>query len=250
MRQDATPTPNARVLLIEDDAAVAQGVCDALQTEGYLVAWVTTGEAGFNAVRTDQPQLVILDLRLPDGSGLDVCRRIRQVGLRQPVLMLTASSGEMDKVLGLEMGADDYLTKPFSLRELRSRVRALLRRAYGELASTDGEFLFAGDLRIDRGRAQVSRGEQVIQLTPIEFRLLVHLAQNIGQVLTRAQLLDAVWGYASDVESEKTVNVHIRRLRQKIELDPEKPILILTVPGLGYRLARWSRRFGPLVSGL
>jgi DNA-binding response OmpR family regulator len=162
---------------------------------------------------------------------------MRQAGVRQPIIMLTVHKDEMDKILGLEMGADDYVTKPYSLRELRSRIRAQLRRAYGELSNTDADTLFIGELTIDRGRGLVLRGDQQINLTPTEFRLLVFLARHHGQALTRSQLLDAVWGYDSEVESDRIVNVHVRRLREKIEADPSHPILILTVPGIGYRLA-------------
>ncbi len=188
--------------------------------------------------RDQRPHLIILDVRLPDGSGMDFCRQMRELGLRQPILMLTVERDEMDKVLGLEMGADDYVTKPYSLRELLSRIRALLRRAYGELASADADLLYAGDLVIDRGRGQVQRGSQVISLTPTEFRLLVFLAQHPRQALSRVQILDAVWGHAPDVDNERAVNVHVRRLREKIELDPSRPSLILTVPGIGYRLSQ------------
>jgi DNA-binding response OmpR family regulator len=177
-------------------------------------------------------------VRLPDMLGFDVCRRLRELGLRQPIMMLTARQEELDKVLGLEMGADDYVTKPYSLRELLSRIRAQLRRAYGDLSSTDADLLYAGDLVIDRSRGQVKHGNQTLNLTPIEFRLLVYLAQHPGQALTRAQILDAVWGYAADVDSERTVNVHVRRLREKVEIDPSRPSLILTVPGIGYRLTK------------
>jgi DNA-binding response OmpR family regulator len=153
--------------------------------------------------------------------------------------MLTVQREEIDKVLGLEMGADDYLTKPFGLRELLARIRALLRRAYGELSASDADLLYTGDLVIDRGRGQVWRGDLQLSLTPTEFRLLVYLAQNPRQALSRAQILDGVWGYdaAANMDSERIVNVHIRRLREKIELDPSRPRLILTVPGIGYRLA-------------
>jgi len=140
-------------------------------------------------------------------------------------------------VLGLEMGADDYVTKPFSLRELLARIRAQLRRAYGDLATVDADILYVSDLAIDRGRGQVQRGRELLNLTPTEFRLLIYLTQHAGQALTRAQILDAVWGYDADVDSERTVNVHIRRLREKVEIDPSRPTLILTVPGIGYRLA-------------
>jgi DNA-binding response OmpR family regulator len=142
----------------------------------------------------------------------------------------------MDKVLGLEMGADDYLTKPYSLRELLSRIRANLRRAYGELSATDADHLYVRDLVIDLGRGKVERGQQTLNLTPTEFRLLIHLARHPGQALSRAQILQAVWEDDGTIESERTVNVHIRRLREKIELDPSRPNLILTVPGIGYRL--------------
>jgi DNA-binding response OmpR family regulator len=235
----------SNILLIEDDPAVAQSLRDGLERAGHAVTWKSSGAAGIQAATQataqDRPHLIILDVRLPDGSGFDFCRRMRQLGLRQPVLILTVQADELDKVLGLDMGADDYMTKPYSLRELLSRVRALLRRTYGELApgstAGDADLVFAGDLTIDRGRAQVHRGDQPIALTPIEFRLLAFLAQRPGQAFTRAQLLDAVWGYTADAESEKIVNVNVRRLREKVELDPARPTLILTVPGVGYRLA-------------
>jgi DNA-binding response OmpR family regulator len=224
------------ILLIEDDPAVARSLQDGLERERYVVTWKATGTEGVSYARDHNPHLIILDVRLPDGSGFDFCRQMRQSGLRQPILMLTVRADETDKVLGLEMGADDYVTKPYSLRELLSRVRALLRRAYGEFARADADLLYASDLVIDRGRGQVWRGEELINLTPTEFRLLVFLARHPGQALSRAQIIDAVWGYAADVESERAVDVHIRRLREKVELDPSRPALILTVPGIGYRL--------------
>jgi len=224
------------ILLIEDDPAVAQSLQVGLEREGYSVTWKDTGTAGIAHARDHNPHLIILDVRLPDGSGFDFCRQMRQLGLRQPILMLTVQGDEIDKVLGLEMGADDYVTKPYGLRELLSRIRALLRRAYGELSATDADVLYAGDLVIDRGRGQVRRDNQQFNLTPTEFRLLVYLARHPGQALSRGQIIDAVWGYTADVESERAVNVHIRRLREKVELDPSRPTLILTVPGIGYRL--------------
>lgn len=226
-----------QILLIEDDPAVAHSLRDGLERDSYHVVWKNTGQEGVRYAREQNPQLIILDVRLPDGSGLDFCRQLRQQGAFQPILMLTVQREEMDKVLGLEMGADDYVTKPYSLRELLSRIRALLRRAYGELSMSDAELVYVGDLIVDRSRGQVKRGEHIIFLTPIEFRLLVFLARHPGQVLTRPQILDAVWGYNADVESERIINVHIRRLREKVEIDPSEPRLILTVPGIGYRLA-------------
>jgi DNA-binding response OmpR family regulator len=232
-----TKQQETQILLIEDDPAVAHSLQDGLKRYDYSVTWKSKGEDGIRFAKEHNPHLIILDVRLPDGSGLDICRKMRQFGLCQPVLILTVQREEMDKVLGLEMGADDYMTKPYSLRELLSRIRALLRRAYGELSLAGADIIYAGDLIIDRSRGQVRRGERSIVLSPTEFRLLVYLSRHPGQVLTRAQILDAVWGYGADVDSENTVTVNIWRLREKIELNPSEPQLILTVPGVGYRLA-------------
>ncbi len=225
-----------QILIIEDDPIVAQSLQDGLIREGFTVAWKSTGTDGIRYVEKIPPHLLILDIRLPDGSGFDFCRQMRHSGFHQPIIMLTARSDELDKVLGLEMGADDYVTKPFSLRELVSRIRAQLRRAYGDYAVTESALRVIGDLVLDQVTGQARRGEEIIGLTPIEFRLLVCLAQHRNQVLTRAQIVEAVWGFAPDLESEKTVIVHIRRLREKIEMDPSHPRLILTVPGIGYKL--------------
>lgn len=224
------------ILIIEDDPAIARGLQEGLLRDRYEVTWKDSGGAGVQFAREHNPHLIILDARLPDGSGFDYCRQMRQMGLRQPILMLTVQRDEMDKVLGLEMGADDYVTKPYSLRELLSRIRAQLRRAYGELSAADSDMLNAGELMIDRTRGQVWRGSQLLLLTPTEFRLLIYLAQHPGQALSRAQIIDSVWGYDADVNSERTVTVHMRRLREKVELDPNNPSLIMTVPGIGYRL--------------
>lgn len=229
------PLPN-HILLIEDDPAVARALQDGLARDGYEVTWKNTGAGGVEFARSGQAQLILLDVRLPDGSGFDVCRQVRQLGLHMPVIMLTVQREEVDRVLGLEIGADDYVTKPFSLRELLSRIRAQLRRAYGDYAAGQSDLLYVRDLVIDQARGQVRRGEQVINLTPIEFRLFVALARHKGQALTREQLIEEVWGYTPDLESDRTVNVHIRRLREKVELDPANPNLLLTVPGVGYRL--------------
>ena len=225
-----------QILVVEDDPAVARSLTDALEREGYKVVWEDTAEGAVTRAREINPHLVLLDVRLPDGSGFDVCRRMRELGLRMPVIILTVQDDEVDKVVGLEVGADDYLTKPYRLRELLARVRAQLRRAYGSLAATGADILYAGDLVIDRGRGTVSRKGENIVLTPTEFRLLVHFAQHPGQVFGRDQLLESVWGYSADLSDEKTVNVHIRRLREKIERDPAEPTLVVTVRGLGYKL--------------
>ncbi len=226
-----------RILVIEDDPSVARSLMDGLGREGYDVHWEATGEGGVAYARDRGPHLVILDVRLPDGSGFDFCRRMRSLGLRQPILILTVHADEVDKVVGLEMGADDYLTKPYALRELVARVRSLLRRAYGELSAAESDILYVSDLVIDRTRGLVTRGEQRLNLTPIEFRLLVFLAQHPGQVFSRGQLIEQVWGYGADLYDEKSVNVYIRRLREKIEVEPSDPRIVLTVTGLGYRLA-------------
>jgi DNA-binding response OmpR family regulator len=225
------------ILLVEDDSAIAESVTEGLERDGYSIHWESTGAGGIAHAREKHPRLVVLDVRLPDISGFDVCREMRRLGLRQPILMLTVQGEELDKVLGLEMGADDYMTKPYKLRELVARIRALLRRAYGELSTAEADLLYVADLVIDRTSAQVTRGSARIDLTPIEFRLLVFLAQHPGQVFSRGQLLEQVWGSAEAYYDETTVNVHVRRLRAKIELDPSDPRLILTEPGLGYRLS-------------
>jgi DNA-binding response OmpR family regulator len=225
------------ILVIEDDPAVAEALVEGIGDEGYDVHWEATGGAGVAYARDRSPQLIVLDVRLPDGSGFDFCRQMRQLGLRQPILMLTVQADELDKVLGLEMGADDYLTKPYRLRELIARIRSLLRRAYGELASTEADILYAGELTIDRTRASVTRDGRSVNLTPTEFRLLVFLAQHPGQVFSRGQLIENVWGSDADFYDDRTVSVHVRRLREKIELEPGDPRIVLTVPGLGYRLA-------------
>ena len=226
-----------QILLIEDDPAVATSVEDALTQEGYRVRHESTGEAGIRSAIEHQPQLVVLDLRLPDMSGFDVCRQLRGTSFRQPILILTVQAEETDKVLGLELGADDYLTKPFGIREFISQVRALMRRAYGELASNSGDTVYVRDLVIDVLRGEVRRGKSTIDLTPTEFRLLLFLARSPGRVYSRPQIIEAVWRDDSDPDSERAVNVHVRRLREKVEIDPSRPTLILTVPEMGYRLS-------------
>jgi DNA-binding response OmpR family regulator len=228
---------STRLLLIEDDHAVAQSLTEGLVRAGYDVHWEETGTGGVAHAKAADPHLIILDLRLPDGSGLDFCRAMRAAGLRQPILILSVASDELDKVLGLEMGADDYMTKPFRLRELLARIRALLRRAYGELSAAQSTVLLVGDLVIDRNAGIVRRGARRLALTPLEFRLLVYLAQHPGQVRSRTELIENVWGISGELYDDKSVNAYVRRLREKVEADPSDPKLILTVPGQGYRLA-------------
>lgn len=227
---------DSRILIIEDDEAIAVSLREGLLRAGYTVTWRDNGEDGVAFAKDNAPHLIILDIRLPGISGLEVCKQLRQSGLHQPVIMLTVRSEEVDKVLGLEMGADDYVTKPFSFRELLSRIKAQFRRAYGEFAAPNAELLYVADLTIDRGRNQVRRGEEPVNLTPTEFRILVFMAQHPHQVIMRDQIMDAVWGYDLTPESERAINSHIRRLREKIEVDPGDPRIIRTVLGQGYRL--------------
>ena len=228
-----------RILYVEDERAVARGLTYALAHEGFDVMWVETGRQALEMARRKDPHLILLDIRLPDISGYDVCRQLRAEGRRQPILMLTARDEEIDKVLGLELGADDYVVKPYSLRELISRIRALLRRAYGELAaSSTGARLVFGEIEIDLERLRVCRRGQAVDLTPTEFRLLRHLASNPDQLFSRSALIEAVWGYDSDIGSERTVDVHVRHLREKLEDDPGNPRRLVTVRGFGYRFER------------
>ena len=227
-----------RILVIEDSASVARGLEYGLNKEDFTVRCARDGASGLELFRTWNPRLLILDIRLPDMSGFDVCRTIRSEGRREPILMLTARDEEMDKVLGLELGADDYVVKPYQLRELVSRVRALLRRAYGELAAAAGnERISFGDLVIDPDLMAVQRNGRRVNLTPTEFRLLRYLAERPERLLSRAQIIEAVWGYTADIGYDRTVDVHVRRLREKIEDDPASPRWIQTVRGFGYRFA-------------
>ncbi|MCY4409590.1 MAG: response regulator transcription factor [Caldilineaceae bacterium] len=225
-----------RILIVEDEPAVARGLEYALKAEGYKVFWAKSGAEALELTRREQPDLITLDIRLPDLSGYDVCRALRSQNHRQPILMLTAKDEELDKVLGLELGADDYMVKPYGLRELVSRIRALLRRAYGDLAApSEDEIQRFEGLEIDLTRLEVRLDGAAVDLTPTEFRLLRYLSARQNVPVSRSSLVEAVWGYESDVNSDRTVDVHIRHLRQKIESDPAKPTRIVTVRGIGYK---------------
>jgi DNA-binding response OmpR family regulator len=228
----------ATILVVEDEHAVARGLQYALQQEGYDVALARSGEEGLELAVRAAPDLILLDVRLPGMDGFEVLRRLRAAGTKSPVLMLTARDEEVDKVIGLELGADDYLTKPFGLRELLSRVKALLRRAYGDLAdAVGGRVIRHLDLLIDLDRRRVQRGDRRISLTPTEFEILRHLASKPGRVYTRAELLDLLRDYEALDQDEKTINVHVSHLRDKIEDDPAAPAFVLTVRGVGYAFA-------------
>jgi DNA-binding response OmpR family regulator len=224
------------VLVVEDDAHIARLVGMHLSDAGLESRTVATAaEARVRAAR-DRPDLIILDLMLPDGDGLDVCRALRASGNHTPVLILTARDAEVDRVLGLELGADDYLTKPFGVRELMARVKAILRRV--DLLTRDAEeateLIRVLGLEIDPARRTVTVEGRPVRLTVKEFDLLLHFARRPGRVYTRSQLLDLVWGYGAGCY-EHTVNSHINRLRGKIEPDPGEPRYITTVWGVGYR---------------
>jgi DNA-binding response OmpR family regulator len=225
-----------RILIVEDERAVARGLEYGFEREGYAVLLAETGRRALELARKDDPHLILLDIRLPDISGFDVCRQLRAEGRRMPILMLTARDEEVDKVLGLELGADDYVVKPYSLRELFSRVRALLRRAYGDLAlgPAAGQVVF-GEIELDRERLQVKRAGRKVDVTPTEFRLLSYLVEHAGRPISREALIDAVWGYDSSIGSGRTVDVHIRHLRKKLEDDPAAPRWLVTVRGIGYK---------------
>ncbi len=228
----------ATILIVEDEFAVARGIQYALQQEGYQVAVARSGEEGLEFATNQAPDLVVLDIRLPGMDGFDVLRRMRAAGLKAPVLVLTARDDEVDKVIGLELGADDYVTKPFGLRELMSRIKALLRRAYGDLAdAAGGRIIRHGDLLIDLERRRVQRGERRISLTPTEFEILRHLAARPGRVYTRPELLELLRDYEALDQDDKTINVHVSHLRDKIEDDPSAPRFVITVRGVGYAFA-------------
>lgn len=230
---------NERILMVEDERAVARGLAYGLEQEGFEVVWAESGRQALDLAQTATPHMILLDIRLPDLSGFDVCRRLRAAGLRQPILMLTARDEEVDKILGLELGADDYLVKPYSLREVVARIRALLRRAYGELATpTEGSRLVFGEVEIDLQRLQVTRRGGLVELTPTEFRLLRYLVSHPDRPCTRDALIEAVWGYDSEIGNDRTVDVHIRHLREKLEDDPAVPRWLVTVRGVGYKFER------------
>lgn len=229
---------SATILIVEDEYAVARGIQYALEQEGYQVTVAGSGEEALEVAGELAPDLVVMDVRMPGIDGFETLRRMRADGSKAPVLMLTARDEEMDKVIGLEMGADDYMTKPFGLRELQSRIKALLRRAYGDLADAmGGRLIRHRDLVIDLDRRRVQRGEKRVSLTATEFEILRHLASKPGRVFTRRELLELVRDYEALDQDEKTINVHVSHLREKLEDDPVDPTFILTIRGAGYAFA-------------
>jgi DNA-binding response OmpR family regulator len=232
-----TTPPAAKVLVIEDDADIRSVVSMTLEAEGYDVAVATDGMEGIQLVATARPDLVILDVMMPVVSGLDVLRHVRQRD-NVPVIILTALGEEANRVKGLQLGADDYIVKPFSPRELVARIQAVLRRSHS--VPSGEESITHDDLRIDLRSREVSAHGEVVELTAKEFDLLAFLAASPGRVFTRPELLGEVWQSSSEWQQEATVTEHIRRLRVKIEVDPERPRWLRTVRGVGYRFDRRS----------
>ena len=230
-----------KILLIEDNVDLARILPLHLGDLDAVVEVARNGTAGLQRALTGRHDLILLDLILPGLGGIEICQRLRHQGRHVPILMLTSKASELDRVLGLEIGADDYLTKPFSIRELMARVKALLRRQelYGSAAAAPAPVIAAGRVRIAVEERTVAVDGNPVELTAKEFDLLLHFARNPGRVFTRTQLLDQVWGYQHD-GYEHTVNSHINRLRAKIEADPRRPETVLTVWGVGYKFAARS----------
>jgi two-component system alkaline phosphatase synthesis response regulator PhoP len=223
-----------RVLLVEDEHGLVLTLTDRLRSEGFEVDVATDGKSGFDKAASGDHDLIILDVMLPKKNGYDVCRDLRQKGVETPILMLTAKGETIDKVLGLKLGADDYLTKPFEVIELLARIEALLRRSPASTNGRTAESFRFGAVTIDFKRAEVLRDNEPIDLSAMEFKLLQHLIENRGVVHSRDELLDAVWGYDA-MPSTRTVDVHIAWLRQKLETNPKHPHFIQTVHGMGYK---------------
>ncbi len=220
-----------RIMVVEDEESFSDALSFMLRKEGFAVSVATTGPEAIAQFEREPSDLVLLDLMLPGMSGTDVCRTIRAKS-RVPIIMVTAKDSEIDKVLGLELGADDYVTKPFSSRELVARIRAVLRRNVDDFE--DSPVVEAGPVRIDPERHQVLVDGQVVSMPLKEFDLLEYLVRNAGRVLTRGQLIDRIWG-SDYVGDTKTLDVHVKRLRAKVETDPANPVHLLTVRGLGYK---------------
>jgi len=222
----------SRILLVEDEPDIAATLQEDLRLEGHDVQTAGDGEGGLERARAEGFDLFILDVMLPGIDGFDVCRALRRSGVTVPIMLLTAKSDEAQKVMGLDMGADDYVTKPFSPRELRARVRALLRRGHDAATST----FAAGDLEVDVERFELRKRGERIELTPLEFKLLAAMIRRRGVVLSRQRLLDAAWGEGTFI-TERAVDTHVANLRRKIEDDPVAPRHIVSVHGVGYRFA-------------
>ena len=219
-----------RILIVEDDTDLAFSLEDDLKVEGYEVEIAGDGETACRRARTGDWDLILLDIVLPKKDGYEVCRELRRAGIRTPVIMLTARTQEAERVMGLDLGADDYITKPFSPRELRARIRALLRRMEAPPPDVYG----FGDVEVDFARGQIRRGGKAIEATALELKLLKAFVDKRGRILSRRQLLDAAWGGQTFV-TDRVVDTHVMELRRKIEPDPARPQYFISVRGLGYR---------------
>ena len=222
-----------RILIVDDEPEMVRGLEDNLRFEGYQTVSARDGRQALDLALREAPDLILLDVMMPGMSGWDVCRQLRQKSIDVPVIMLTARGEEVDRVRGLELGADDYVTKPFSLRELLARIRAVLRRPGRRQQLQELAF---GDVRLQLRARLAHRGGREVKLTRKEFDLLSYLVEHRGEIITRDRLLDEVWGY-DRFPTTRTVDTHILRLRQKFEVDPEHPVFILTVHGQGYRFS-------------
>ncbi len=223
----------SRIIVIEDDRAIIRGLKDNLEYESYEVYTATDGEQGYRLIQEQDPDLIILDLMMPRMSGYELCQKVRSEGITTPILMLTARSEEADRVRGLDIGADDYVTKPFSVPELLARIRAILRRT--QSSTTLKENLHYDDVSVDFKRFEASKAGQILKLSRKEFGVLQLLATRMGNVVTRNELLDEVWGHDS-FPTTRTVDNHIASLRAKLEDDPSEPRHLITVHGVGYKL--------------
>jgi two-component system alkaline phosphatase synthesis response regulator PhoP len=222
-----------KILIIEDEEDLANGLMLNLKDEGYRVDWACEGSEGLRKAFEDTPDLIILDIMLPKKNGLYICQELRQKNINIPIIMLTAKGEEIDKVVGLEIGADDYMTKPFSIRELLARIKVQLRRGKTEGRKTSKSFRF-GDVEVDFVHFKVRRNEKDLKLTSLEVEILRYMIDRRGEVVTRGDLLDKIWGYEK-FPTTRTVDNHIMKLRKKIEKDPSNPRYILSVYGGGYR---------------
>ena len=223
-----------RILFVEDEAAFAVGTIDRMQSEGYAVEWAKTGSAGYAAALSRPFELIVLDVMLPGKNGFDICRDLRREGVSAPVLMLTARGEVVDRVLGLKLGADDYVQKNCEPVELMARIEALLRRSRGSVSAEERASF--GNIRVDFRKHEITRAGKPVVLSPVEFRLLEYLVERRGAVVSREELLENVWNLNGDTLS-RTVDVHVAALRKKIESDSRYPRFLLTIKGAGYKLA-------------
>jgi two-component system alkaline phosphatase synthesis response regulator PhoP len=222
-----------RILLVEDEESLVLTLTDRLVSEGFIVESATDGDTALERGIREAFDLILLDVALPGKNGLDVCRDLRQRGIQTPILMLTARGQVIDRVLGLKLGADDYLTKPFDMMELLARIEALFRRSRASSAPSTDAYFF-GNVRVDFRRAEVRKDEEPVELSGLELKLLRYFVEHRGSLLSRDELLDKVWGYGV-TPTTRTVDVHVASLRQKLESNPARPEHIVTVHGMGYK---------------